>query len=98
MLMLTGLVALQIATFSTGSTRGQYLVIAPPGASQGEAIGIIGQARGGLQDITRFPNVVIASSSAPDFPEKLHEAGAWIVLPAPVKSGCYPPASGETIQ
>lgn len=97
-LLIAGLCALQIAAFSTGGVPGQYLVIAAPGASEREAIRIVADAQGGLQDVTRLQNVVVASSKAPDFPSKLHAAGAWLVLPSPVKTGCFNTSSGEIPQ
>ncbi|MBY9066961.1 hypothetical protein K1X12_08620 [Hyphomonas sp. WL0036] len=94
-LLIVGLLALQIATLSTAPSNGKYLVIAPPGSSIGDTINIIGEAQGGLQKFTRFSNAVIASSSAPNFAEKLHEAGAWLVLPSPVQTGCFTTSSRE---
>lgn len=88
-LLVVGLIALQIATISTRGVPGQYLVVARPGASLGETLTIVGEARGGLQRVTGFSNVVVASSSAPDFPKKLQASGAWLVLPSPVRSGCF---------
>lgn len=94
-LLVVGLLALQFATFSTAPANGQYLVIAPPGSSVGDTINIIGDARGGLREFTRFSNVVVASSSTPNFAEKLHEAGAWLVLPSPARTGCFTNSSRE---
>lgn len=93
-LLVIGLMALQIATISTRGVPGQYLVIARPGASLGETLTIVGEARGGLRRVTGFSNMVVASSSAPDFSKKLQASGAWLVLPSPVRSGCFASPSG----
>ena len=89
------LLGLMIATFSQGGVVDRYIVIASPGSGTGETIRLIGEAKGGLQQFTRFPNVIIASSGAPDFPERLREAGAWLVLPSPMATGCFTEISGE---
>lgn len=94
-LLLVLLIGLQIATFSGRGMPGRYIVIASPSASVDETIRLIGDANGGLQQFTRFPNVIIASSSKPGFPKRLREAGAWLVLPSPLATGCFTEISGD---
>lgn len=94
-LLLVLLTGLQIATFSERGIPDRYIVIASPGASVNETIRVIGEANGGLQQFTRFPNVIIASSSKPGFPKRLREAGAWLVLPSPLATGCFTEIPGD---
>ncbi|MGA0541319.1 hypothetical protein [Neotabrizicola sp. VNH66] len=96
-LLCAGLAGLAAASLQGVAGNGAWLVVAPPGYSLPETIGMVGAADGGLIDTGRFGNIVIAASAEPGFSDRLRAAGAWLVVPAPVTLGCgAAPAEGQT--
>ncbi len=94
LLMLAGLVGLAAAWIMSGSGSGRYLVIAPWGASQAEAINLVRAADGGLVGMGRLSNIIIAGSNRPDFAAALRRAGAWGVIATPSRIECGEPLPG----
>ena len=93
-MLVTGLLALSLAWIMSGSGSGRYLVIAPWGASQAEAINLVRAADGGLVGMGRLSNIIIAGSNRPDFAAALRRAGAWGVIATPSRIECGEPLPG----
>jgi hypothetical protein len=87
-LLLIGMVALPMATFSPSGKDGQYGVIAPPWYRIGDTISLIRKADGGIVEVGGSANVVIAHSESPDFARALYSAGAWLVVDPISLRGC----------
>lgn len=87
-LLVAGLIGLAAASLTTAPVRGQYLVVSPPWSSAGQTINLIRSADGGLIEAGRFANIAIAGSADSDFAQRARQAGAWLVVPSPLKSGC----------
>ena len=88
LLLIAGLVALIVATYTSGPANGQYIVIGAPNVSQGRVVNIVLAADGRVSQQGRFQNIIIADSERADFPDALRKAGAWIVVATPWKGGC----------
>lgn len=96
-LLTVGLVGLAVAWLASAPPSGQYFVIAPVGATRGEAITLVRSARGRLVATGYFRNTVIAASPGPGFTSALRKAGASLVLRVPPWLECAPPsAAGPT--
>lgn len=95
LLLLIGLAGLGLAWVATGTGSGQYLVVASPRSTLADTINLIRAADGRLVEPARFPNIVIAGSSAPDFTAALRRAGAWLAVATPARGGCVAPSQGR---
>ncbi|WP_179045896.1 hypothetical protein [Sphingobium lactosutens] len=95
LLLIAGLAGLAMASLSDGRETGRYLVIAPPNATLADTINLVRAADGRLVQTGRFPNIVVAGSSQPNFAAALRKAGAWFAVAAPDRGGCLDPSSRE---
>ncbi len=87
--LLSGLVALALPVAALGPRDGgPVLVVGAPGTVLGAEI--VARADGALLRGTLVPWIVLARSDATDFPTRLRQAGAWLVLDASALGGCTP--------
>lgn len=87
MLAIFGLVALIGASLAMGDTD-QFVVIAAPWTSRAEMTQLVWLSDGGIAGYGAISGLVVAMSDAPDFRQRLHEKGAWLVFPSPRFLGC----------
>ncbi len=92
-LLLIGLIGLIAATLTGAPRNGQYLVISAPWSTPAQTINLVRSADGTLIESGRFANIAIAGSADGDFAQHASQAGAWLVLPSPLKSGCLTPST-----
>jgi hypothetical protein len=94
-LLLAGLIALAAASILSGPPSGQYLVVAPPGASLAQSLDLVRKGGGSLAATSPLANVLVAGASRGGFAGTLRKAGAWLILPLPRVAGCGEPSSQE---
>ncbi|TCU57552.1 hypothetical protein EDF58_105393 [Novosphingobium sp. PhB57] len=83
-----GLLALLVASIWSDATDDKFVVITPPGWSQGRTVALVRGMDGTLVRTGNFANVVFAASADPAFAARARAAGAWLVAPAPLAAGC----------
>lgn len=88
-LLTAGLIGLAAATLTGAPRNDQYLVVSAPWSTPGQTINLIRSADGGLIESGRFANMAIAGSTSGDFAQHARQAGAWLVVPSPFKTGCF---------
>lgn len=94
LLVALGLPALAISAFWPG-VPGHYVVVGPPWGGTAEVLRIVGDSGGALIDLGGARNLIIAGSSVASFPAAARQAGAWLVLPAPRRAGCFAPEGAK---
>jgi hypothetical protein len=87
-LLVIGLVGFLLASFWPKGDGRQFLVFAAPSVTLGQTINLVQRAGGGLVQVSRFSNILVASSDRPGFAADLHKAGALIVVAVSVPTGC----------
>ncbi len=87
-LLAAGLLALLLSSIWSNATDDTFVVVTPPGWTQGRTIALVRSVNGTLVRGGNFGNVVFASSTDAAFPARLRAAGAWLVEPAPLAPGC----------
>ena len=86
-----GLLTLFIASIWNGASDDKFLVMTPPGWSQGRTVALVRAMDGTLVRAGNFDNVVFAASPDPAFADRLRQGGAWLAQPAPLAPGCAAP-------
>jgi hypothetical protein len=66
------------------------LVVAPPGSDAARLLDLVGQADGRVLRGAGVAWMAVAVSERADFPERLRDAGAWVVVNAGGVAGCPP--------
>lgn len=80
--------ALVMITFAMADKGKGYLVVAPPGWTLAQTVGLVRASGGRLVRPGGFSNVVIAASANPDFGKALETSGALFVRHVPGPLGC----------
>ncbi len=83
--------ALAVVLFTLVAARpsGPFvLVVTAPGAQAAGSMAVIDRADGAFVWAGRFPWISVAYSLAPDFPERLLDAGALLVINHDLALGC----------
>lgn len=95
-LLFVGLGGLSVAYVVTDSAEGQFIVLGPVSGGFAGTVDLISRAEGAVIGTGAFGNLLVAASDEADFPARLRQAGAWMVLPAPKALGCESPTSRGT--
>jgi hypothetical protein len=88
--LLPATTALGIPLLLMGSpeTGRPVLVVAPPGTDSARLLDIVGRADGRVLRGAGPGWMAVAVSEHADFPRRLRDAGAWIVVSASTVAGC----------
>lgn len=90
-----GLGAVALLTLTAGKQApGQYLVMTAPSLDHGIVVAAIHRAGAGVVALGALPNVAIAWSDDPGFPDAARAQGAWLVAPASTSTGCASASTG----
>ncbi len=89
LLLAVGLSGLVIASLWPSSDSRQYIVVTTPGSTLAQSFSVVAMAGGGVIEVGRFPNIIIAASTRSDFPQSLRKAGAWLILSPGRLRGCF---------
>lgn len=81
-----------LVTLSPGQIRRPVFVVTSPFSAVAHTVDLVARADGSILGGTAIPWIAVAVSDQTDFPARLHQAGAWLVLDATAISGCLPSA------
>ncbi|WP_410218862.1 hypothetical protein [Paracoccus sp. (in: a-proteobacteria)] len=87
---LATLMMLVVLRLGSGAFADQYLVVTRPFLSPIDVFETACRAGGGVTAFGAVPGAMIAISSHPYFPNRIRQAGVWLVLPTAGRFGCRP--------
>lgn len=64
------------------------LAVFPPWWDRARVVEAVIRAQGSLVGLGAWPGMLVAAAPAPDLPERLRAAGAWLLLDARNAAGC----------